>query len=208
MVLIAGEDPNDTHSIMHLMRAILPTDANYAARPLRRPPILRRNAAPAKRRSMAEEVAALASAFLRTHLKVVTVAHRDCDELEPAHLAEAEALESDLRDAGAPNPIAATPAWEIETWWMLFPEALRATRGCWKAIDYAHLDVGMIQHSKERLVRDLRPVGRRRNCPDYRESDSVIVAQQVHRLGLAQNHERLKADSLREFRKKLLDALA
>lgn len=207
LILIAGEDANDTASLAHLIRALVPDNKKFVARALRRPPILRRTAAPAKRKSMAQEIAALASPFQRVHSKVITVAHRDCDALEPAHITESQALEADLKAVGAPNPIGATPAWEIETWWMLFPDALRAVRGCWKQVNYTNTNVGMIQNAKERLVRDLRPRGNRRNCPDYRETDSVGVALKVHQLDLARNVGMLRSNSLLDFRSKILKAL-
>ena len=62
--------------------------------------------------------------------------------------AEAEALKRELHDAGVADVVAATPAWEIETWWMLFPHALARVRGCWRPVDYSTRHVGRIQDAE------------------------------------------------------------
>ena len=112
---------------------------------------------------------------------VAVIAHEDCDAIEPAHEALANRIESELAAAGVPTPIAATPAWDIEAWWMLFPQSLQMTRPCWASVDYGGRDVGRIERSKDVLRRQLRPVGTRARatCPDYVESDSINIAANI-----------------------------
>ena len=130
---------------------------------------------------MSEDIAAFASVMERADVKVIAVVHTDCDAVEPAHVQATEALNADLKRAGVRHPIAVTPAWEMETWWMLFPVAVRSVRNCWDEIDYGGKHVGAIRNSKEQLTRDLRPKSRdiQRRCPDYHESDSITIARRV-----------------------------
>jgi hypothetical protein len=122
--------------------------------------------------------------------------------VEPAHRAEAEALRRVLSLAGITDVVAATPAWEIEAWWMLFPEALAATRRCWRVVDYANRHVGLIRNAKEQLRRDLRPVVRdaRVRCKDFVESDGVRVAEEILKAGLVRRAVRPRSDSFQCFK--------
>lgn len=133
-----------------------------------------------KRREMSGEIAAFARAHQKTKASghVIVVSHRDCDAVEPAHIENADAMERDLRQSGVLKPVAATPAWEIETWWMPFPEALNKTRGCWKRVDYSRRNVGLIENSKNQLIHDLRPDAPelRAKCRDYKEEDSIKIS--------------------------------
>lgn len=201
LILFFGEDQNDTQALVSLSRALLPADAPVETKHLRRPPILRRDAAPKKRQSMALEIAAFAQT-LGARRRVAVVVHRDCDAIEPGHVVEATSLRDDLLAAGVPNPVPATPAWEIEAWWMLFPQALAATRGCWRTVDYGRSNVGMIENAKERLTRDLRP--RQGKCRDYTESDSISVANVILQNRLTPAEAGPSSASLQAFRENLL----
>jgi hypothetical protein len=206
-VLIFGEHENDTHAIKNIIKAFLPEDLSIDIKPLRSPVILNRAAVQSgKRKKMADEIAAFARAMQKTNVPVFVVAHHDCDDVEPAHLEASEVLENELRRSGVENPIAATPAWEIETWWMLFPEAVAKIRQCWRKIDYGKSHVGKIQNSKEQLKRDLRPKERKIKCPDYRESDGVLISREV-----AKNRDflrtRARSDSFLLFREKIRERI-
>lgn len=202
-ILIFGEDDNDRRALGHLVRALCPDNAKVRIEPRRQPIVLSREcAASGKRRSMANDIAQFARAEDGPGRRVVVIVHRDCDRLEPAHQEEAEALRMELRSAGIADVVAATPAWEIEAWWMLFPQALAATRRCWRIVDYAHQHVGLIPHAKERLRRDLRPVAwpARKSCKDFVESDGVRVAEEVLRAGLLREAARSRSDSFQCFK--------
>jgi hypothetical protein len=186
-ILIFGEDENDRAALRELFRALRPDLDAVAIRALREPLILMRDPSRlATRKHNAKTVAAVVKARQVAAGVVAVIAHQDCDAVEPAHKPLAERIETELSSAGVPNPIAATPAWEMETWWLLFPDALAATRQCWSRIDYANRNVGLIEDTKKKLRDALRPRGRaaRASCPDYAESDSVAIARHVRRLAL------------------------
>jgi hypothetical protein len=102
-------------------------------------------------------------------------------------------------------PIAAVPAWEMETWWMLFPEALSRVRACWRKVDYTKRKVGLIENSKEVLQKDLRPKQKNgRKCPDYAESNSERIAEEIALQGLARLPGRVaRSASLQAFQDQL-----
>jgi hypothetical protein len=132
-LLIFGEDTNDRQALKNLIKAILPQDLLIDLKPIRSPVILNREAVKSgKRKKMADEIAGFARGIEKAKRRVYVVAHQDCDEVEPAHIDASRALEKELKDAGVSAPIAAVPAWEIETWWMLFPTAVASVRACWR----------------------------------------------------------------------------
>ena len=208
LILVFGEDDNDRRALVNLIRAFVPNGKDVRIETRRRPTILSRDAH-RKRPRMAEEVAAFWRAERARARRVDVVAHRDCDAVEPAHATEAAALVSDLRAAGVPNVIAATPAWEIETWWMLFPEAVQAVRRCWKVVNYHSGNVGVIQNAKERLRRDLRPSGAAsKTCPDFVESDGIRISEEILKRGLAGTPRLAKSASFEAFKSDLRSALS
>ena len=86
-----------------------------------------------------------------------------------------------------PWPVhAVVPAWEMETWWFLFPSAVAALHRSWRAPDqYLGKDVGKIRDAKERLRQCVRPAGARSTTfRSYVESDSVLIAKKIVELGL------------------------
>lgn len=207
LVFVFGEDKNDSAAIGHLIRGILPAGSNITIRPLRDPPILRNDSAVVKRQAMSEKIFGIVNAFQRSGANVLVVAHRDCDDIEPAHVKATEALEASLRQAGIKFVVAATPAWEIETWWMLFPEVFPNICSSWSKIDYGSSNVGMISNSKERLARDLRSKSGKR-APEFREQHGIDVARFV-----AENRElvakiRARCGSFENFNKSLCFAHA
>jgi len=181
-VMIFAEDQNDAHAIKIIIKHLEP----HVAVSIRRDPIvLSRNATRPKLGNMYNKMAAFAKAEALGGIKVVVVAHRDCDSCEPAHEPNSAELEREMKAAGITHPVAATPAWEIEAWWMLVPEALAATRGCWKTVNFANKNVGDIANAKQVLRTALRPTGiAAKRCPDYTESDSQRIAEESVRLGL------------------------
>jgi len=156
LFLIFGEDENDRRSISNLIYAILSDRSHVRTKTLRRPIILRKDASKKKTSNLYSEMASHCRAHDADKRKVILVVHRDCDRLEPAHIAEKNDIVSQCSAQSLKNVIAAVPAWEIETWWMLFPEALRATRPCWEKIDFSGREIGRIENSKEILTKALR----------------------------------------------------
>ena len=208
--IVFGEDDSDRRSLAHLIRAIC-KDNSIKISLLQRPIVLSRNAvASGKRRVMSKEIAGFYRAYTKSKGTTWVVVHRDCDAVEPAHVVESEALENELKAEGIKHPIAATPAWEIETWWMLFPDAVSQVRHCWRQIDYKAKSVGEIANSKERLTSDLSPRGNRERarCPDYREADGIKIAENLTRNPEIIDRKIAKSDSFELFREKILKTLA
>lgn len=181
IVLVFGEEDTDRQAIAHLTRALNP---RLDVQPRRRPLVLMKGASQQTRRDNAEEIARLAAAEHRVRGVVAVLAHQDCDALEPAHEAVGETIEQSLRNAGCPGtPIGVTPAWEIEAWWMVFPEAVSKVVPSWRTpSDWVGRDVGQVRNAKEALTRALR--GDSRLKRDYSERDSPEVARHIVELGL------------------------
>ena len=209
-VLIFGEgkDYYDSQAIEYLIRALAPSSVRLKLTKLRSPVILDRGAARRKRASVADEIAAhdrVRRRIAPPGERVVVVAFHDCDALEPAHIEQAARLEQELVQAGVERPVAATPAWCIEAWWMLFPEALATTRKCWKSFAVP-ANVGAVVQAKSALRRALRPQGHTR-CPDYDERDSPTIARHVFERRLASDSRTNQSASLQYFRDRLRAAL-
>ncbi|WP_295224828.1 hypothetical protein [uncultured Brevundimonas sp.] len=208
LVVIFGEDENDSRALAHLCHAVT-KDETFDTKVIKRPPVLKRDAAPKKRQGMSQTIAAFADGLSKGRARVIVVAHRDCDAVEPAHVASSQELEADLQAAGVKHGVAATPAWEMETWWMVFPAALASARRCWRDVDYSNRAVGQIADSKERLTRDLRPqpAAARHRCPDFAESDGILVAESIRRFGIDAALSGTMPASLVEFRERLIKRL-
>lgn len=205
VILVFGESNNDRAALVELFRALRPDLTSVSVETRREPLILMKDEnRPSTRRKTTDRIAALVRAEAVTRHVAAVIAHEDCDDTEPAHVTLAATIEAELTSAGVPHPIAATPAWEIETWWMLFPDALQATRPCWATFDHASRDVGRIQHAKEELRRQLRPTTAhaRSRCPDYAESDGIKIAAAIRSRNLI-DQERGNAASLAEFKAKV-----
>jgi hypothetical protein len=181
-ILVFGEDTNDTRSIAKLAKVLAPKIGSYEVSP-RRDPVVHLRAAdlPKTRRKTSETIARVVAAESIRRKVVAVIAHQDADAVEPAHVSIADVIEQELKSAGVPQPIAAVPAWELEAWLMLFPEAIRKTRGCWKRLDLKGRNTGTIGGAKEELRRLLRPTGQGR-CPDYVESDSIKITENIEGL--------------------------
>lgn len=207
IILIFGEDDNDRRALSNLVRAILPEGFRARISIRRSPTILSRDAV-RKRLKMAQEIKAFFEAECTGKNSVYVVVHRDCDCVEPAHAYEEAALRKTLEGIGITNIIIATPAWEIEAWWMLFPEALAAVRGCWKKVNYSGRHVGMIKDAKEQLRRDLRPnVPDAKKCPDFVESDGIAISAVIAQQRLVEGIGSTRSDSFQAFRRQV-EALA
>jgi hypothetical protein len=194
-ILIFGENDNDCHALKNLVEALRPSLARIETR--RRPIILSKDAHVSKRDDTCREIAKLVAAQNVVCEVVSVIAHRDCDAVEPAHEPNRDSLLADMRGLALPRPVAATPAFEMEAWWFLWPQALAATRACWSTVR-PHGNVGRIVDAKEKLRRELRPKSGDAKCPDYTESDSRKIAENVRLLGIA-GHPQGKSDSFADF---------
>lgn len=177
-ILVYGEDASDQRAIVTLVRALRP-DLNVKFEQPKKPLTLMRGLRPetAKTRN-SKIVAAVKAANVRAPVLAVLM-HEDADAVEPAHVPLSARKEGAI--AAAPGKaVAVVPAWEIESWWLLFPEAVASLNKDWKTpTKYVGRDVGLIRNSKEELKRLLRPPGRSHRTPDYSEQDSPKVAAQI-----------------------------
>ena len=180
IVLVFGESENDRRAIRHLVHGLRP-DLKGKVHERRAPLVLVKGSLPEKARENAKDIAALAKAEARHDNVLAVLAHQDCDDIEPAHDGVATKIEVELVAAGCPNPIGVAPAWEIETWWMVFPEAVgKVVKGWRDPDDWIGKDVGVVPDSKEQLRRAVRPRPKRWPGPrDYEEWDSIAVAENI-----------------------------
>lgn len=199
-MVIFGESENDTQTICELFRALRP-DFSGTIRPLRDPPLLIKDASPGNLPRRANVLAAIVRSEAVTSRVVGVLAHEDCDAVEPAHTGLSDKIESLFLEEGI-TAQAATPAWEMETWLFLWPEAATAYKPRWRRPDnYNGSNVGMLTDAKEKYKRTLRPsrAADRTRVRDYRESDSPMIAAKVRELEIIDSLS-ATSDSYQRFR--------
>ena len=201
-ILVFGEDDNDRFAMAHLVRALSPADSKAKITRLRKPIILARDASKKNRAKMSDEIASFVRAYQKVGKSVTVIVHRDCDAIEPAHTELADSLENEISAAGVESFVPATPAWEIESWWMLFPKAIEKVCSSWKKVDYGSKWVGQFTNAKERLIKDLRPTdgGKYR---DFREADGIRIAEVVSKDPSHISAIKARSDSFMAFKSKL-----
>jgi len=186
LVLVFGENENDRAAIRHLTEGLRP-DLKGLVETRRQPLVLIKNATAPNARKSAERIAGLVRQETAAREVLAVLAHEDCDALEPAHQTVAARIEGELAAAGCPAPlIAVTPCWEIEAWWMIFPEAVGKLVERWREPnDWIGRDVGQVRNAKEALARAVQPRGATKSPPrQYEESDSISIAENAARDGL------------------------
>jgi hypothetical protein len=219
IVLVFGESEHDRRAIKLLVEGLRPDLAGLVEE-RRQPLVLIKNALPKKARSNAEKIAGIARIEAKAKNVVAVLAHEDCDAVEPAHLQAAEKLEKQLSGAGCPHPVAVTPAWEMEAWWLVFPEAVgKVVHGWREPIDWLGKDIGRVEHAKEKLASAVQPRPPRKAPPRaYHERDSVTIAQNIVTGDLLRSFEdgrrstphpsgslrHTRSDSFEHFRKKVV----
>ncbi len=179
--LVFGEDDSDCDAIRELVMALRPDLPPPAKR--RKPLVLVKGRAEAMARKNGCEIASVVAAAGVTNRVVAVFAHQDADDVEDAHEALASAIERTLADAKVPDPVGVVPAWEIESWWFLWPAAVAAVHSRWAPLARTGR-VGLIEHAKERLKQDLRPKKKLEKARDFVESDGPRVAAKVRELGI------------------------
>lgn len=201
VVLVFGESDNDRRAIAALIRALCP---GAVVRVIPRPLVLLKNARPSTVPHVADRLAAVARAEdVRNSVRCV-FAHEDADDVEPAHRAVARRIEAALRAAGTPGTVhAVVPAWELETWWFLWPDVVGDCYPSWSEPDVG-TSPGQIRDAKKKLARAVRPSGmsrqQRTRFPEYRESDSIKIAEAIETAGRADAPARAVSESFDRFR--------
>ncbi len=188
-ILVFGENENDTKSIRELIEALRPDLAGKVEH-RRQPIVLIRDAAPGNVPERARKIADAVD-IERVRYNIACVfAHEDQDDVEPAHEATCQKIETALLNEGC-LAHAVVPAWELEAWWFMWPEAVHAVRPeSWRLPDdYLKKRVGLIRNAKEDLEKKIVPKNlkpdKRKGFPHYKESDSPKIAQYVRAKGLA-----------------------
>lgn len=114
--------------------------------------------------------------------------HRDADYLDSEHQEE-QRLREQLREHLASyvpterlHPI--VPVQELESWWLLFPDAIRAVKPeAWRELKSPEGDTAKVTNPKEKLQEATRKAtrtrGKRSGDHEYRESDSPEIARQI-----------------------------
>jgi hypothetical protein len=204
VTLIYGEDLSDADALAELVSALKPV-LTTSLETRRLPLVLVRGATVDELRRRADRIAGLVEGERARHDVVNVVVHEDCDEVEPAHVRVA--LEIEVRMAAAGCPVCAVAiAWEIESWWFQWPEAVQALNGSWRLPDdYVQRDVGRIRNAKEELNRCLRRglgARARARVRQFRGSDSPAVAANVRVRGEA-DAPRARSHSYDVFRAKV-----
>lgn len=137
VALVFGESDNDRSALVELVQAINPATKAVSFQKRRKPLVLlRRSERPETRKKAAEEIAGLVRAEGVINDVKFIVTHRNCDAVEPEHTLLTSMIETELAFLGIKNVVAATPAFEMEAWWMLFPSEVGSVCSCWSVIDY------------------------------------------------------------------------
>lgn len=183
MAVIFAEDPTDADAIECLLRYVRP-DVSRVRKP-RRPIVLMKGPLPRDAQDNAKRLAIAVTLEARASGRSVTlvIAHQDCDDFEPAHVPLAARIVAALTVCEVPHPIAAVPAWELEAWWYLWPDAVAAVCSGWRKLTRTGA-IGMIRNAKEQLRRDLRPTGRTK-VPDYDPTYGPRIGKKVLEQGKA-----------------------
>lgn len=180
-IVIFGEDNNDREAIKELVLSLHPTAPKILKR--EKPLVLMKKGTTATRRSNSEKIAAVVRADrVRYDIKAV-LTHEDCDDVEPAHVNLSKIMVDNLKKCGV-EAVPVTPAFEMEAWWFLWPDAVVAVNSNWNRPSMAGREVGMIQNAKEALRAALSKGKRAGQVKGYEESDAPRIARKVRELGI------------------------
>ena len=173
VVLVFGEHTNDSRSVARLIEALCP-ELQGRVKARSAPPSLQRSASPRAVHAWTDRIADV----VRTNRQPVACVfvHRDSDAPDPTGRLQSE-TEAALRAAGMADAHAVVPVEEIESWWMLFPEAAEEVRSSWRGLlDRSPADRDAVQGPKEALR---RRTGRANRRDAYSAADSPRVAGRV-----------------------------
>lgn len=200
IVVVAGEDRNDRLSLRILLEEFCPEMRGRIVEigdPVRLHQATGANLA-ARAETLARKIRARA---VRDDTTVACVfVHEDLDAVDDdqypiTRLRVEKALEAALGTAHYALAVA-----EIESWLLLFPDALTGVSGSWSVpARHRGRDTGRLTDPKQVLMREVSGSGRR-----YREADAPEVLGQVVTMGLAtspvgrnRSYEQLREDAAR-----------
>lgn len=182
-MLVFGEDEHDRKSIIILTAGLRP-DLKHRLTARRDPILLVKGVGDLKTRKRRDLLAKAVEAENRVRGVLAAIVHEDCDDVEPAHLELSSSILHQYSSTGC-IVIPATPAWELETWWFLWPDAAQAVVPSWrKPNKFKGRNVGLIPNAKEAYKKATSPSGNRSGIRHYRESDSPLLAAKIVELSL------------------------
>jgi hypothetical protein len=171
LVLVYGEDINDTQSIQHLLRWV---DTRFArvVKARRDPQSLQRTAKDRAVDAWVDDLVRAVNAFRSQGYEIKAVfVHRDADLLDNADIERGR-----LRDQLSPldEAVPVVPVECTEAWWFLFPSAVESVKPtAWRDVmPRSERNVDTISRPKQQL----KMITRRRSH-EYAESDSIAIAQ-------------------------------
>lgn len=193
-VLIFGEDENDTKSLREHVAALCP-ELSGRIEIRRRPQIHLKQVPLEKMPGRIEKIERqLRVEGLGPDDVVCLLIHEDCDAVEPEHENVASRLETSFAKHSRYQVHAVAPAWEVEAWWLLWPQETASIRSSWLVPDkHVNKEVGRLRNAKEELSRLVTPAKPRSGFLGYRESDSILIATAVRRAGVIRQPRAISA---------------
>jgi len=203
-IVIFGEDDNDRKAVKELILALHPNARGIKILMRRKPLVLMKGRTRERTRSNAQDIANIIRAERVRHDVKFILAHQDCDDVEPAHLRLSKEITDSMEKFGV-KAVPVTPAFEMEAWWFLWPDAVIAFNSNWNRPSMSGKHVGMVRDAKEALMRAVTKGNKRAQSRPYRESDAPLIAEKVRELGIV-NKKDASSDSFELFVKHLRNA--
>ncbi len=175
IVLVFAESLNDARALRSLIEALCPS-LRDRVREQPRPPSLHRSAGRQPVTRWLDGVSDVVKVVsMRASVACVFI-HRDSDGPDlPGRLAAS--TEAAMRQAGIENGHAVVPVQEIESWWLMFPQATEGFRTAWSGtLPVSQRDVDRTSAPKEELTRRTSRNSRKKG---YSEADSPEIARLV-----------------------------
>lgn len=195
-VLVFGEGDSDREAIRELIVALCAA-ADGRVEKRMKPLLLVKNASAPNLSVRAQKLAATVRADQAARGPVACVfVHEDADDLAPTDERRAAAMREATLAAGL-EVCPVVPAWELEAWWFLFPDAVASAFPSWSRLpSKPQRQVDRIRNAKEAFRNATTPRRARRR---YTESDGIDIARAVRQLDLA-NRPVGRADAYDRFR--------
>lgn len=175
-ILVFAENLHDADSIKVLLESLRPDLVQATNVMVQRDPIsLTRDAKMDAVKSWMQKIADTVAVRSRVAEVLGVLVHQDSDGPEqPSLQALKAALNSKFGDLAKP----VMPVQEIEAWWFIYPDCLRAIRPvAWRSVKMPNgVNVDLIDDPKEDLIRRTRSASTKN---PYSEADSLAVAKEM-----------------------------
>jgi hypothetical protein len=202
VILVFGEHDNDRAAIRELLLALRSDLPNIEKR--RDPLILMKSRNEATIRKNAQSMSAQVQRDSRRFDVRAIVCHADCDAIEPAHEALSDRIQERFSESGV-AVAAAAPAFEMEAWLFLWPDAAPMVVASWsRPTTRKRQNVGIIENPKEAFRRAVRGNPRGKPPRDYEESDCPKILAKVRETGMIHREPDAVSKSYEMFRDAVL----